>query len=140
MKNTSKKHNAHNFLVMIAIVLYAVAVVFVVIGFRDMFDYKVVNQNGSSAEVEYHLEFDETSYFTNAGVFFVWGSVLLLIARKMKANSKNEDSTAITQSSRMPEGMEKPVEKIYCAYCDNELDLNEKKCPYCGASKKYQKQ
>ncbi len=33
----------------------------------------------------------------------------------------------------------KPKQKIFCAYCGSELDENDKKCPSCGASKKFRK-
>lgn len=140
MKKVSNKNNAHNFLIVIAIILYVIAIFSVVIGFNDVFDSSVVEQSGSYREVEYRLDLDDTSYFTNAAVFFVWGTVLLMISRKVKSNNQNTNIDESAETMRMPQGIEeKPDERIYCAYCDNELDDYNKKCPYCGASRKIRK-
>lgn len=66
-------------------------------------------------------------------------TVRVTISEQLKKASE-KISPAVDQKTETEEKEEKkPKQKIYCAYCGSELDENDKKCPSCGASKKFRK-
>lgn len=68
----------------------------------------------------------------------LFDSVKKSIADQLKAASEKLNPSQ-TSTDENKEKSEKPKQKIFCAYCGSELDENDKKCPSCGASKKFRK-
>lgn len=96
------------------------------------------------------------SCFFKAFIFFFIGTIFKSIAKSIDSKKVNDIKTTITTAiDKVSDSISKKIEesesdsnseskvkkeKVYCAYCSNELDENDKKCPYCGASKKIRKE
>lgn len=104
------------------------------------------------------LEFDEVEngMFKTRGIgLFMGGMALILIATMFIAFYKkpkikvshggvvvdfDNPINIFTQTPNIEVKEEKKeTKKIFCAYCGSELDINDKKCPNCGSTKKVQR-
>ena len=138
-------------------ILYLVAFIMLVIGICKLI-FEGVNQMQHMQELfssdEFEIESDSYNfilgnlmgYFMRAIAFFVIGSIFTSIGKAIdakeiqnKMNSKEYMPETGSENNDVQQKPEKKLEKVYCAYCGCELDVNQRKCPYCGASKKVQK-
>lgn len=137
----------------VAFVLYAFAVILFIVGFINAFG-DIAGFGGNDFELD---DFNENivgfgsiinkivSYIATAFTCSVCGSILLIISNSLKfkvkkdmIESKNNNVTESLNDSK-PNDEKSKKYRIICAYCGSELDLDDKKCPNCGASKKIQK-
>ncbi len=138
----------------IAFVLYAFAVILFIVGFINAFG-DIAGFDGNDFELD---DFNENivgfgsiinkivSYIATAFTCSVCGSILLIISNSLKfkvkkdlIESKNSNVTESLNDSKIIDDEKSKKYRIICAYCGSELDLDDKKCPNCGASKKIQK-
>ncbi len=143
------------FLVIVALVLYVFAVVFLIFAVNELRNYLAGTSSGFFSQVGnnefefiFNFSFDgytiAINYFIDSAVFFIWGTVLLIIHRisRKKKIKPTEEEYILDDIEAVSENIEKSFvnnERIYCAYCDSELGVNDRKCPHCGASKKVRK-
>ncbi len=64
----------------------------------------------------------------------LFDTIKITISEQLKSASEKLNPDGAEKQKK-----EKPKQKIYCAYCGSELDEQDKKCPGCGASKKFRK-
>lgn len=138
----------------VAFVLYAFAVILFIVGFINAFG-DIAGFGGNDFELD---DFNENivgfgsiinkivSYIATAFTCSVCGSILLIISNSLKfkvkkdlIESKNNNVTESLNDSKIIDDEKSKKYRIICAYCGSELDLDDKKCPNCGASKKIQK-
>lgn len=138
----------------IAFVLYAFAVILFIVGFINSFG-DINGFGGDDFELD---DFNENivgfgsiinkivSYIATAFTCSVCGSILLIISNSLKfkvkkdlIESKNNNATESLNDSKIIDDEKSKKYRIICAYCGSELDIDDKKCPNCGASKKIQK-
>lgn len=148
----SKEKNK-SFLRKVAIFLYLLALISLIVGIC-----KMASHFSSVTERMFEDDFEEfdnffsdgklqsaISSFFSAFVLFIWGSVFMFISNskfiKQQIEKKQEEQRKAEEAKKQEssEIKEVPKKRYFCAYCDNELDENDKKCPYCGAAKKIQK-
>ncbi len=166
--NESKPKKKKSVLRIISTILYIMAFASFVIGIIKLIVTGTSTVfNGVNSFMEDEEMFEENimpsfsgvfSYFLTAIMLAVWGTVLLIIARVIDKRTFVDSTKSFIDDSiekvadsisklhnringQNPDGNsdQRPKLKVYCAYCGNELDEDERKCPYCGASKKIQK-
>lgn len=152
-KSKEKKEKNKSFLRKVAFFLYLLAFISLIVGICKMASHfsSVTERMFDYDDFE---EFDDffsdgklqsaISSFFSAFVLFIWGSVFMFISNskliKQKLEKKQEEQKqAEEKEQELPQVKEVPKKRYFCAYCDNELDENDRKCPYCGSSKKIQK-
>ena len=137
----------------VAFVLYAFAIILFIVGFINAFG-DIAGFDGHDFVLD---DFNENivgfgsiinkivSYIATAFTCSVCGSILLIISNSLKfkvkkdlIESKNNNATESLNDGK-PNDEKSKKYRIICAYCGSELDLDDKKCPNCGASKKIQK-
>ena len=139
----------------IAFVLYAFAVILFIVGFINSFG-DINDFGGDDFELD---DFNENivgfgsiinkivSYIATAFTCSVCGSILLIISNSLKFKVKkdmieskknNNNEEDLLNDSKIDDEKSKKY-RVICAYCGSELDIDDKKCPNCGASKKIQK-
>lgn len=143
-------------MVIIAIALYIFAGTFIALGVMKYRDYisgnpiGLLTQATDSATITisfmgYSFTFNglmmAINYFVDASVFFIWGTVLLILSRMFKKKKKKvtEEEFILDEEVVSDNDRFLPNEKVYCAYCDSELKVSDRKCPNCGAAKKVKK-
>lgn len=159
MKKTNEKikvkSKEKSFLMIIAGVLYLLAIINLIVGIVQMSSHF-----SSVTEKFFDLDDDlfESMFFDgklqsaisslfSAFVFFIWGSVFMFIANsrlmKHKMQKKQEELERLNreraEETAQVKEPEVQKERYFCAYCDNELGEDDRKCPYCGSSKKIKK-
>ncbi len=141
-----------SFLVVVAIALYLFAIVFIVLGIMKLREYissvpiGLFAQKSSSTIIISIMGYTFTfngltmaiNYFVDAAVFFIWGTILLILSRMFKNKKKKQTEEEFILDEEVINDNDKflPNEKVYCAYCGSELNINDRKCPNCGANKK----
>ena len=154
-KVEKKEKKKAPFLVIVAIALYIFALVFLSLGIIRFRDYMSGNTTGLLSQsidahfeinfMNFHFSFDgltmAINYFVDAAVFFIWGTVLVIISGAFKKKVKKPTEEEFLLDEEVVGNNERflPNEKLYCAYCDTELGMNDRKCPNCGAAKKIKK-
>ena len=145
-----------SFLAIVAVVLYFFAAGFIFLGVVKFRDYLSASPmgiltlgRGSTTIVISIMGYTFTfngltmaiNYFVDAAVFFIWGSVLLILSRMFKKRKKKQTEEEYILEEEVVNDNDRflPNEKVYCAYCDSELGVNDRKCPNCGAAKKIKK-
>lgn len=157
VKKVEKKEKKKvSFLVVVAIALYIFAAAFIYLGVARYRDYlsarplSLFNGGWGSSTIiisimGHTFTFNgltmAINYFVDAAVFFIWGTVLLILSRVFKKRKKKQTEEEFILDEEVVGDNDKflPNEKVYCAYCDSELSVNDRKCPNCGATKKVKK-
>lgn len=160
MEKSKEKKNGKSLLKKIAIFLYILAFICLIVGIFQIASHVTTETKHVFESIEDFDDFDNFDDYTfsaskiesaissifSAVVLFVWGSVFMVISNSKQLKQKIEQKRAeqeeqfrMRQEAQQQEIKQEPKKRYFCAYCDNELDENDKKCPYCGASKKIQK-
>lgn len=148
MKDKTKT-NKGNIFKIIGIIFYVVAFVMLVFG---IFQFVMGGIKGirdiSPFDMAFSFEVMFSSFlglFVQAVVFFFIGSVFLSIGKainkreSLEIHDDSDSSNDLFVNLKSFQEKEPKQKHVFCAYCGNELDQNQKKCPYCGASKKISK-
>ena len=154
-KVEEKKKRKFSFLIVIAVVLYVFAIVFIVFGIVKFREYlgmslprgilpKLENKGFKISFMNYSFEFNELTmainYFVDAVVFFLWGTVFLIISGVFAKREKKTTEEKYILTDKIVSGDDKNVStRVYCVYCETELYEQDIKCPNCGSTKKYKK-
>ena len=154
------------YLAAIALSLYGIVVVISAnMGSGSMnFGYKLDEINEFMEDLiddDIPMSYRGVMFIMIAVALTVLGTILMVVYKKLSLKYKNRTQTVEKESwfeindTDVPQGtpqedspvvaIEQPEEenksnvKIYCAYCGEELDAKDKRCPNCGATKKIKK-
>ncbi len=143
MEDSKQKKNGKSFLKKIAMLLYILAFISLIAGIFQMSSH--FSSSTDLLLTDGRLQSVISSFFS-VFVLFIWGSVFMFIANskllKQKIEQKRveqEEQLRMRQQTQNLGIKQEQKKRYFCVYCDNELNENDRKCPYCGASKKIQK-
>jgi hypothetical protein len=153
-----------SFLKIISTILYIAAFVSFVVGVIKIIVFATSKVDIFYDDLNYFYENESTyqsssvsiseliSCFVNAVVLAVWGTAIRFIANAVKNKSAATSSknmiktisekimeTAVKQSEIETKVETKKKSRFICAYCGNEINEDDRKCPCCGANKKIKK-